>query len=140
MNKNRRPNTPTLLIIILISLFCSGMIYWLKTIEYQSWLPTIGTVLSTEKLTGHNFWSYRTHFQYQVNNQTYTSSYVHNGPSSYQPLDIVTIYYNPNQPDDAKFYQATPGLTPFLPQFIGIPLVLIILNRKNKHQTLRKKP
>ena len=112
--------------ILLIACIASVGIYFARTEQYKDWVSTPGVIVDIEYYyrTKSNR-SHRIYFSYCVDSMDYTGETLYSGTSTeFAPGDSTDVWYNPNNPSESSFHKPGPGLDPYGPFFIGIPLAL----------------
>lgn len=141
MTDNRRNLLRSLLIpaLLLVAAFiCSIVINQVRTNDYKDWQTAEATVLRWEELKKHNT---RVHFTYNVDGQPYSGSELfHDSPGTAYPADSQkTVWYDPDNPTRASFYEPDATLDTLAPFFIAVPLALAYFfsSRRNRGEYVR---
>lgn len=122
-------------IILLIAGLCSVAIYFLRTEQYKDWVSTDGVVVQIERFSGgrRSSSSHRIHFSYTVNGEEYVGSSLYGGYDTdvYEGY-ACEVWYDPDEPQMSSFNKPTPGLDPYGPFFLAIPMAIGALGFRRK--------
>lgn len=113
--------------ILLIACIASVGIYFARTEQYKDWVSTPGVIVDIENYRGSRKRndSHRIYFSYRVDGVDYTGDTLYSGTSTdFSPGGSTDVWYNPENPSESSFHKPGPGLDPYGPFFIGIPLAL----------------
>ncbi len=131
------------LLMLLLACITSAALYWIRTEQYQNWVPTDGIILNIEQY--HNSGkhgsgsSHRISYSYTVNGKDYSGSNLYSGrDSGFQIGDSVQVWYDPEQVSDSSFHKPGPGLDPYVPFIMGVPLTGIALHIAGKYSRQKK--
>lgn len=138
MKGKRRPANRLLLLIGLfaVAALLSVGIYIFRTVQYEDWLPAQGVLTDAQQYygggggrrIGHGR-SYRVFYTYTVEGKTYAGSEMFSGnvPDHLAVGEAVEVWYDPDSPDKTSFGRPTPGLDPYGPLILALPLALFIV-------------
>lgn len=134
-NNNLLKRLAAPLIILIIAGICSVGIYFFRTEQYKDWVPTDGVVVQIERFTGgrRSSSSHRIYFSYTVNGVDYVGSSLYSGyDTDVREGDVSEVWYDPDDPQMSSYNKPTPGLDPYGPFFLGIPLALSVAFRRRR--------
>lgn len=126
--------------VLLLALVCSVVIYFARTWQYQDWVSAPGVVTDLQHYSGHkrSSSSYRIYFSFDVNGKTYQGSNLYTGKDAQTAIgETREIWYNPKNPNQSSFHKPSPGLDPWAPWILAVPVVLgLIVLPLRKRRTL----
>ncbi len=129
------------IIAILIAFISSGLIYLARTEQYKNWVSAPGVVLEIEIVYGgrRSRTSHRIYYAYSIDGTDYTGNNLYSGRSSdFSEGDSTEIWYNPDNPSESSFHKPGPGLDPYGPFFLAVPVIIsFLLSNRRKKTTLR---
>ncbi len=100
-------------------------IYFARTEQYKDWVSTPGIILDIETYRSKRSSSHRIYYSYSVDDMAYTGDSLYSGThTDFSEGDETDVWYNPQNPSESSFHKPGPGLDPYAPFFIGIPLAL----------------
>jgi hypothetical protein len=123
------------IVAAMLTLICltSAAIYFYRTKQYQNWRPADGVILEIQnyynsRSRGSNH-SHRIYYSYMVEERIYSGSSLYSGKDegNFQTGESVEVWYNPEQESESSFHKPSPGLDPYAPFFLGIPLTAVVL-------------
>ncbi len=128
MNK-RHGTKPWILsvLILLVAAIASVGIYFYRINQYQDYLPTPGVIVDIEQYSGsrHSSSGYRIFFEFEVNGTSYIGNTLYSGNHTDSQIgDTRDVWYDPDDPTQSSFHKPSPGLDPYGPFFIAIPLAI----------------
>lgn len=122
--------------MLLLACICSAAIYFIRTEQYKNWMPTEGVVVEIEEYysTGgrHHIgsgYSHRIFYSYILDGQSYSGSNLYSGrdEGNFLKGQSVQIWYNPQKVSESSFHKPGPGLDPYVPFIMGVPLTGVAL-------------
>ena len=122
MNKNLK-----IILLFVVAGVLSALLHFGMTARYADWISTDGVITDIQfhhsSPRRHTNDSYEIHFSYTVEGETYTGVNAYSGKKTDRYVgEHVTVWYDPDHHDDASFHPPGPGVWPFVPFIIGIPL------------------
>jgi len=122
----------TLLIVFLLLGSLSGMYayrLWDKYQQEQTWKTVSAHVLKTESMSSLSGYRWRMQLRYIVSDEPHVTWYESGNPADYQKkMKTVTVYYNPENPDQIQMSLRAPWLElGLLSVFSGLCLLIALV-------------
>lgn len=114
------------MVLLLAAVISSVIIYSVRTEQYKDWRPISGYVTGVDDLRKFKT---RIRYTYMVKGIDYDSydifydRYMDVYPNA---GNSVTVWYDPDKPELASYYEPTPGLDPYAPFFVTLPLSVAV--------------
>lgn len=133
-----KSNAPILAVVVLLiaAMISSAAIYHLRIKQYSTWLPTEGIIQQVEPLRRHKT---RYHYSYFVDGEEHKGSEIFRSRSTEQipePGDSAEIWYDPARPDNSLYGRAEPGLDPYAPLLMAMPLSVAVYYSLSRNRSL----
>nr|WP_317413277.1 DUF3592 domain-containing protein [uncultured Solibaculum sp.] len=113
------------IVILIAACIASLGIYFARTQQYKDWVSASGVVLDIENYHRKSSSSHRIYYSYSVDGTVYTGDSLYSGThTDFKAGDETDVWYNPQNPAESSFHKPGPGLDPYAPFFIGVPLAL----------------
>lgn len=111
--------------IFLVASLLSVALYFIKTEQYKDWQSTDCVLINTQQFY-HKDRSYRLYYRYTVDGITYEGNELFSGnvPDSHYIGEPVTVWYNPENPSSSFYAKPGPGLWPYAPFILSVPIAL----------------
>lgn len=121
-------------LILLVALLSSILIYVLRSEQYKDWTSAPGVILKIQDVRNFNV---RIYYAYTVDGKSYNGDdlFGRSSESKNEEGQKVTVWYDPDHPSSSSFFKPHPGLDPYGPFFLGIPLsIAVLLGNRRKNQ------
>lgn len=115
-----------LALILLVTFISSQLIKAARTEQYKDWAPAPGSFLKQERLKDFRT---RVYYAYTVNGKDYRGSKIYHSSTSSWPDAgaAVAVWYDPEAPARSSYHKPGPGLDPYAPYFLALPICAAIL-------------
>ena len=128
---------------ILLILLCAGLmalgIHFLRTKQYEDWVPTGGVVTDVQFRSHHRGtkkrYTYEIYYEYAVNGAAYSGVNTYSGRESdtqAAPGKAVTVWYDPDAPEQSSYHKPGTGLDFIVPFFLALIPIRQLLNQKKQ--------
>ena len=135
------------IIVFSLAIICSVSLYFIRTEQYKDWQTTPGIVLDIKHYRGSGGGgkfhissgpSHRIIYSYAINGNDYTGESIpYSGyDSDYLIGQSTLIWYDPDNPVDSSFHKPGPGIDPYAPFFLAVPISLMFLIKPKRRKNL----
>ena len=114
-------------------------IHFLRTKQYSDWVSTGGVVTDVQFHRSHRArrksYTYQIFYEYTVGDAVYSGVNTYSGRESdtdAAPGKLVTVWYDPDAPEESSYHKPGTGLDFLIPFFIALIPIRQILNQKQK--------
>ena len=133
--------TVKIIIILVIAGVLALGIHFLRTAQYQDWLPTEGVVTDVQFHRSHRSrrksydYTYQIYYDYTVQGVSHSGVNTYSGrvsDSDAAPGKQVTVWYDPDAPEHSSYHKPGTGLDFLYPFFIALIPIRMILKQKGR--------
>ena len=135
--------TVKIIIILVIAGVLALGIHFLRTAQYQNWLPTEGVVTDVQFHRSHRSrrksydYTYQIYYDYTVQGVSHSGVNTYSGRESdtdAAPGKQVTVWYDPDAPEHCSYHKPGTGLDFLYPFFVALIPIRMILKQKGRNR------
>ena len=138
-----RKTIKIILVLAVAGLLALG-IHFLRTYQYQDWLPADGVVTDVQFHRSHNSrrksydYTYQIYYDYTVGGVTHAGVNTYSGKASdtdAAPGKQVTVWYDPDAPEQSSYHKPGTGIDFLIPFFLALVPIRMILKQKGRKRS-----
>ena len=136
-----RKSVKIILILAIAGVLALG-IHFLRTRQYQDWLPAEGVITDVQFNRSYrkksSRYSYQIYYEYTVDGAAYTGTNTYSGKKSDTDAAAgkqVTVWYDPDAPDKSSYHKPGTGIDFLIPIIIAFIPIRVILKQKGRKRS-----
>ena len=117
-------------------------IHILRTMQYEDWVPAEGVVTDVQFHRSYrkksSRYTYQIFYEYTVDGVAYSGMNTYSGRESdtdAAPGKQVTVWHDPDDPEDSSYHKPGTGIDFLIPFFIAIIPIRMILKEKGRKRS-----
>ena len=134
--------TVKIIIILAAAAVLALGVHFLRTKQYEDWLPAEGIVTDVQFHRSYrkksSRYTYQIFYEYTVDGVAYSGVNTYSGRESdtnAAPGDRVTVWYDPDAPADSSYHRPGTGIDFLIPFFIALIPIRMILKQKGRERS-----